>query len=97
MLVGEKGTSFALAKLSVADRSKLGYGPHATKPYLQSMYDVCAEQADLQDRIDGWLTTYRFLRSAQSGVGLTNRRKLGPPPDNERHSHSKTKDDHVHE
>ena len=59
--------------------------------------DRCAEQADLQDRIDGWLTTYRFLRSAQSGVGLTNRRKLGPPPDNERHSHSKTKDDHVHE
>ena len=58
---------------------------------------MCAEQADLQDRIDGWLTTYRFLRSAQSGVGLTNRRKLGPPPDNERHSHSKTKDDHVHE
>ena len=37
---------------------------------------MCTEQADLQDRIDGWLTSYRILRSAQSGVGLTNRRNL---------------------
>ena len=58
---------------------------------------MCTEQANLQDRIDSWLATYGFLRSARGGVGLTDRGKLGPPPDNERHSHSNTKDDQVHE